>query len=150
MKRLLLVGVGLLAWCGLAEGRRIVDLTGSDWTADGAPVTVPHTWNVEDSCDGRSDGILPSHLPGWVQGDSIGMNGYARKCVTYSRDLPAPKAGRRYFLAFDGVSQKAAVRVNGRLVGRHLGAFTPFVFEITPYLKRQDSSGVRRIRSSTR
>ena len=42
-------------------------------------------------------------------------------------DLPAPKAGTRSFLRFEGVNYRAYVYLNGKEVGRHEGGFTPFV-----------------------
>ncbi len=120
---------------GASSSPRVVtSLDGAGWLFDGEPVEVPHTWNAYDSADGRTDGIPTPSIAGWVQGNSIEMNGYSRRNATYARSLPAPQRGRRYFLSFDGVSQKAEVRVNGRLAGRHAGAFTPFVFEITQFL----------------
>ena len=41
----------------------------------------------------------------------------------------------RAFLHFDGVNYKAAVYVNGDLIGKHEGGFTPFSFEITDKLR---------------
>lgn len=129
-----LTGLTLTALADEAVCRRELSLDGSGWTCDGLPVVVPHTWNATDSADGRTDGLPPTQFPGYVVGNSVSGNGYVRKLVTYVRDLPDPVSGRRYFIHFEGVSQKATVRVNGRFVGRHVGAFTPFCLEITSAL----------------
>ena len=69
-------------------------------------------------------------------GDSAAStNSYLRTSKTYARLLPRSKAGRRYFLRFEGASIKATVRIDDRPVGSHLGAFTAFAFEVTDFLK---------------
>ena len=116
-------------------GRRTLDLSGEGWTlteADGTsgPVRVPHSWNVEDGCDGK--GVLSSERT--VRNSSC-AHSYERKRVVYSRALPDPKAGRRYFVRCGGASITAAVSVNGTAVGGHVGAFTAFCCEVTDALK---------------
>ena len=103
-------------------------LNGSDWTCDGVPVTVPHTWNAFDGADGLD---VPEKQPGH---NSASSKSYWRGAKTYRRALPSPQRGRRYFLRFDGVSIKAEVRVNGRTAARHVGAFSGFACEVTDLL----------------
>jgi beta-glucuronidase len=56
--------------------------------------------------------------------------------VWYERAFDAaPEVGRRLFVYFGAANYDARVYVNGRPLGRHVGGFTPFNFEI--------SSGVR-------
>ena len=50
-------------------------------------------------------------------------------------DAPAPQAGTRSFLRFEGVNYRAYVYLNGKEVGRHEGGFTPFVLEVTDALR---------------
>jgi len=124
------------------------------WTADGVPVTLPHTWNVPDGEDGPTTDGAPegTYVPGrgWTaalskdrfakeKGDdsqSTMSLGYARKCVTYRRALPDPDPVRRYFVRCEAASVHATMVVNGRVVGRHDNAFTGFTFEITGALRR--------------
>ena len=120
---------------GGASPRATVDLSGPGWRlteADGRSyaVSIPHSWNVEDGCDGRE--VLSSER--YAKNSSC-MNSYERKRVVYSRPLPNPKPGRRYFVRCEGASITAAVSVNGRNAGEHLGAFTAFAFEVTELLK---------------
>ena len=120
-------------------GRVVTDLSGAGWTlteADGSSygVSVPHSWNIEDGCDGR--GVLSSER--YAKNSSC-MNSYERKRVTYARTLPDPKPGRRYFVRCEGASITAAVSVNGVKAGEHLGAFTAFCFEVTDLLKPSDN-----------
>ena len=138
---LLLLAMGFIGALGSAEagevngGRRVVELSGPGWTlteADGqsAKVTVPHSWNIEDGCDGK--GVLSSEQK---RKNSSCAASYERKRVVYSRTLPDPQADRRYFVRCEGASIFAEVAVNGRRVGEHLGAFTAFCFEVTDALK---------------
>jgi beta-galactosidase len=48
--------------------------------------------------------------------------------------IPAAFAGRRIAVEFQGVAKVADVFVNGSLVGQHKGAYTPFTFDITPFV----------------
>lgn len=57
----------------------------------------------------------------------------------------APTAGHRVFLRFGAANYQADVYLNGRKLGRHLGGFTPFEFEITGQLKAADNSLVVKI-----
>ena len=115
---------------GAAEGAvRRFCLSGDGWTLDGADVCVPHTWNAADATDGLDvDTRKSGH-------DSVSSLSYARRSGTYARALPDPKPGTRSFVVCEGVSSEAEVKVNGKTVGRHQGAFTGFGFEITPALK---------------
>lgn len=139
----ILVGIALV----LSFGRVFADeellrlnLTGGGWWLDGEPVTVPHTWNASDYDRGFADGLGPDDFRRRLDpGNSVMRCATLMKVATYTRPLPAPKKARRYFIYFDGVCEKAVVRVNGRFAGRHVGAFTPFCFEITEFLTSQSN-----------
>ncbi len=49
--------------------------------------------------------------------------------------VPAAWAGRAVLLHFGAVDYEATVSVNGREVGRHVGGYTPFEFDVTPFLR---------------
>jgi len=125
------VFVALAALVLAARAERTVTTLDTGWTADGAAVALPHTWNAVDASDGvRSE-------DDWNIRNSTCALSYARKCVTYRRALPGAKPGRRYFVRFPGASVKATVRVNGRELGRHVGAFAAFCFEATAAMKSE-------------
>lgn len=110
--------------------RRIISLDGPGWTCDGIPVCVPHTWNAADASDGPGENTSKLR-----PGDSAWSSStYCRKSVCYSKMLPRIRKGKRYFLRCDGASIIADVIVNGQKVGRHVGAFTAFGFEVSPML----------------
>jgi hypothetical protein len=46
-------------------------------------------------------------------------------------NVPAEWSGKRVFLEFEGAFQDAQVYVNGKSIGRHLGGYTGFSFDVT-------------------
>ena len=50
-----------------------------------------------------------------------------------------PTEGKRVFLHFDGANYDTVAGLNGVILGRHIGGFTPFHFEITDYLKEGEN-----------
>ena len=58
---------------------------------------------------------------------------YYEGTVWYRRkfDYAAPAPDRRVFVHFGAANYQADVYLNGRKLGRHVGGFTPFEFEIT-------------------
>ncbi|HEB89579.1 MAG TPA: beta-glucuronidase [Deltaproteobacteria bacterium] len=66
--------------------------------------------------------------------------------VWYKRTFehrPAP--GRRTFLHFGAANHEASVYLNGRLIGRHEGGFTPFNFEVSEDLEPGENLLVVRV-----
>jgi beta-glucuronidase len=60
-------------------------------------------------------------------------------------DYAEPPAGRRVFLRFGAANYQADVYLNGRKLGRHVGGFTPFSFEVTGRLRGERNSLVVRV-----
>ena len=50
-----------------------------------------------------------------------------------------PKEGRKALLYFGAVNYEAIVYVNGEKMGRHVGGFTPFNYDVTKYLKKGEN-----------
>jgi beta-galactosidase len=48
--------------------------------------------------------------------------------------LPAEAKGKHVFIDFEGVMTASTVWINGTRVGEYKGGYTPFSFELTPYL----------------
>ena len=120
----------------LLAATAITLLNGEGWTCDGVPVRIPHTWNAADYDRGFVPDAGPTNPLRQVDaGNSVRCPASLMKVATYRRPLPDPRPDRRYFIRFDGVCETAVVSVNGREVGRHVGAFTPFCFEVTKALK---------------
>lgn len=56
--------------------------------------------------------------------------------VWYRKTFPwQPQAGKRVILHFDAAYYKTELWLNNQKVGRHEGGYTPFHFDITPFLK---------------
>ena len=65
----------------------------------------------------------------------IGETTYYLACWYRRRfELRAPADGGRVLLHFGAVDHEAVVWINGQLVGRHEGGYTPFCFDITDAL----------------
>ena len=97
-----------------------------------------------DVPDGESDtlnedGFIPVCLPhanAIVPHRNVDMQLF-RKVSWYRRHFtPAPEyRNMRFIILFQGASQVTEVFVNGTSVGKHLGAYTPFSYDITKHLR---------------
>jgi len=76
-------------------------------------ITVPHTWNVEDTFDDEP--------------------GYRRGASWYRRELNlnSNSKNKRIFLYFEAANHTADVYMNEKFLGRHVGGYTAFVFDVT-------------------
>ncbi len=65
----------------------------------------------------------------------------------YRRTLDeAPRAGQRLLLHFGAVDQMATVFLNGQELGSHIGGYTPFSFDLTPFLREAENILTVRVR----
>ena len=95
-----------------AHQRSKIDLV--EYNFDTSPqMAVPSDWNTQDSRLFFYEGTV------WL-----------RRTFDYQ-----PKPGRRTVLYFGAVNYEAIVYVNGQKMGRHVGGFTPFNYDITSALK---------------
>jgi beta-galactosidase len=96
----------------------------SDWRA----VDLPHDWAVELPFTNdpalASKGFYP--LGRAYPATSIGW---------YRRifELPESDAGKRISIEFDGAYREACVILNGFYIGRHIGGYDPFSFDVTDF-----------------
>jgi beta-galactosidase len=100
----------------------------SAWTA----VSLPHTYNDVDTFD---DWSLPGH-----RGEQNQWSGRTWYRKTFK--LPASYKGKRVFIEFQGARQVAEIYFNGVLLGTSKTGFTPFGFDLTPYLKYGSEANV--------
>jgi len=97
-------------------------------------VDVPHDWSIED---------LPNQTPGSVQGPfskeavsghhtgyTVGGTAWYRKTFTLKPD----EQGKIVYIQFDGVYMNSDVWINGHHLGNHPNGYTPFYYNLTPYL----------------
>ncbi len=68
---------------------------------------------------------------GPATGYVVGGTGWYRKHFT----LPPSDSGKHVAIGFDGVYMNSDVWLNGRHLGNHPYGYTPFVYDLTPYLK---------------
>jgi beta-glucuronidase len=92
-----------------------------------------------------------THLPGSWIGHAPEMRLY-HGLVWYQRTFEATPTppGKRAFLRFGAADYAADVFLNGKPVGRHVGGFTPFAFEVTGLLRagsNQITVGVDSVRT---
>ncbi|SCP98006.1 glycoside hydrolase family 2 protein [Anaerobium acetethylicum] len=78
-------------------------------------VTLPHTWNALDGQDGGND---------YYQGPA-----WYKKTLTLESDW------KEVYIRFGAVNKKAEVWCNGKSAGQHLGGFSAFTFDLTPFLQ---------------
>ncbi|NMH87642.1 glycoside hydrolase family 2 protein [Flavivirga algicola] len=83
----------------------------NDWEK----VKVPHTYSMDAIED-----------IGYYKGDA-----WYRTLV----EVPASMAQERIFIRFEGVGQEAQVFVNEKRIGKHVGGYSAFCFEITDLVK---------------
>ncbi len=104
-------------------------------------VDLPHDWSVEDLPVQDSNHIGPfyklmkdGHDVGYLEGGTA----WYRK----SFSIDPENRHKQVILNFDGVQSEATLFVNGKEAGRHVYGYTPFYFNITPYLKDDGSPEV--------
>ena len=96
-----------------------------EYDFDSSPtLRVPGDWNSQD------DHLLYYEGSVW----------YRRKF-----DYTPSASGQRVFVHFGAANYQADVYLNGRKLGRHVGGFTPFEFEITGAVKPADNSLVVKV-----
>ena len=95
-----------------------------DWKA----VDLPHDWAIE--LPFQNDPALSSK--GFYP---LGRAYPATSIGWYRRifELPASDAGKRITLEFDAAYREATVILNGFYIGRHIGGYDPFTFDVTDF-----------------
>ncbi len=99
----------------------------SDFNADTwENIAIPHSWNRSDVYDTRNefDGFEEYHA--YYRGI-----GWYRKQFNLDESL----RDRNIAIEFEGANQIAEVWLNEHYLGKHIGGYTGFAFEISDYLK---------------
>ncbi|MEN8224167.1 MAG: glycoside hydrolase family 2 TIM barrel-domain containing protein [Bacteroidota bacterium] len=78
-------------------------------------ISIPHTWNNKDVQSGEK----VNYTTAWYKKIFFTVNKLKDK---------------EYFLRFEGVGQYAALYVNNKFVGDHLGGYSAFVFKLNDFL----------------
>jgi len=93
-------------------------------------VNVPHNW---DQYEGYRR---------MLHGNRHGYAWYRK-----SFKAAAQKAGRRFFLYFEGVGSYATIWLNGKKVGYHAGGRTTFTLDVTDFIKLNNQSNLLAVRA---
>ena len=90
-----------------------VGFSDENWTV----VSIPHTWNNEDAVDETA--------------------GFYRGACWYRRNvfIGNEAKGKNTLINFDGANQEVELYINGKRVGKHIGGYTAFNFDITSFIK---------------
>jgi beta-galactosidase len=85
-------------------------------------VSIPHSWNKFDVMDDEP--------------------GYYRGLGTYKKTIyiPANWNKKDVYLHFEGSAQVTTVFLDGKLIGKHIGSYNAFNFNITPYLNFKENT----------
>ncbi len=100
--------------------------------------------NINDTYNGAQGQILvPFAIESSLSG--VGKSVSDNETLWYERSFQVPTAwkGKRIMLHFGAVDWHTEVMVNNQMVGSHKGGFTPFSFDITPYLKKSGKQTLR-------
>ena len=123
--------LGWRFYLGAGEGFESPDFHDSAWRL----VDVPHDWSIENlppAAEQQTDVVGPfdrGAKGGTATGFSVGGEGWYRKRF----QLPAPARGRVEIL-FEGIYMNSDVWLNGHHLGTHPYGYTPFAYNLTPYL----------------
>ena len=104
-------------------------------------LTLPHDWNIEPHpvqdenhigpfVRGIKDSTSTGNIPG-------GIGWYSK-----SFNLDSAYVGNTVFLYFDGVSVQSDVWINNHHLGFHPNGYTPFYYNLTPYLNAADEKNI--------
>ncbi len=75
---------------------------------------------------------------------------YYEGSIWYRRKFDVTKSApnHRLFVYFGAANYEADVYLNGKKLGKHIGGFTPFAYEITSLVKEKDNSLVVRVNNN--
>ena len=107
---------------------------------------LPHDWSIEDLPD-QSDSVIGpfsiKSIGATATGYTVGGIGWYRKHFTLGNTK-----NKEVSVYFDGVYMNSDVFINGHLLGNHPYGYTPFSYDITPYLKPNGEENILAVRVS--
>lgn len=113
--------------------------------ADWRTVHLPHDWSVEDLPSQPGDSVAGPFSAGSIgktaTGYTVGGTAWYRKHFTLSN-----KDEKEVSILFDGVYMNSDVWINGQHLGNHPYGYTPFYYNITPYLKPAGEQNIIAVR----
>ncbi|MCU0409199.1 MAG: beta galactosidase jelly roll domain-containing protein, partial [Bacteroidales bacterium] len=123
-------------------GPESADFDDSGWRV----IDLPHDWSIEDLPDQNGLDIIgpfdKSAIDKGSSGYMIGGIGWYRKKFIIGEET----GDKKVYLKFDGVCMRSDVWLNGKHLGFHPYAYTPFFYDITPYLNPPGQANVVAVR----
>ena len=103
-------------------------------------IDLPHDWSIED-LPTQSDSVVgpfsAKSVGATATGYTVGGIGWYRKHFKLNNT-----AGKEVSIYFDGVYMNSDVYINGHLLGNHPYGYTPFSYDLSPYLKKNGENVV--------
>ncbi|WP_460953626.1 glycoside hydrolase family 2 TIM barrel-domain containing protein [Spirosoma litoris] len=107
---------------------------------------LPHDWSIEDLPNQAPDKVAGpfsrASVGGTSTGFTVGGTGWYRKTFT----LNSSEKGKSVLIQFDGAYTETDVWVNGHHLGYHPYGYTPFSYDLTPYLAPHGAKNVLAVR----
>lgn len=107
---------------------------------------LPHDWSIED-LPNQSDSVIGpfsvKSVGATATGFTVGGTGWYRKHF-----ISENTANKKVTIYFDGVYMNSDVFINGHHLGNHPYGYTPFSYDITPFLKKNGEENVLAVRVS--
>ena len=107
---------------------------------------LPHDWSIED-LPNQSDSVIgpfsAKSIGATATGYTVGGIGWYRKHFTLNNIT-----NKEVVIYFDGVYMNSDVYINGHHLGNHPYGYTPFHYDITPYLKQNGGENILAVRVS--
>lgn len=108
-------------------------------------INLPHDWSVEDFLVQDSLHIGP-FFKQLENGEDVG---YLRGGTGwYRKKFSINEKNKIVFLHFDGIQTECELWVNGQFVGEHFHGYTPFYYNISPFLNDNERENVLAIKVS--
>jgi len=126
---------------GDAAGAETIPFNDKSWRR----VDLPHDWSIED-LPNQSDTVIgpfsKNSIGNTATGYTVGGTGWYRKHFNFV------KAGqKKVSVYFDGVYMNSDVWLNGHHLGNHPYGYTPFYYDLTPYLQKGENVIAVRVRN---
>ncbi|EIJ40729.1 beta-galactosidase/beta-glucuronidase [Galbibacter orientalis DSM 19592] len=114
------------------ESTSFESLSAQEWRS----VNLPHDWIVENDFD--STLVYNAKATGYLNGEGYG---YYRKSfpTTVNKD-------EMCYVLFDGIYNNSEVYVNGAKLGIHPYGYSPFYYDITPFLNNVGSTNIMEVK----
>ncbi len=126
---------------GDAAGAETIPFSDKSWRT----VDLPHDWSIED-LPNQSDTVTgpfsKKSIGNTATGYTVGGTGWYRKHFNFV------KAGqKKVSVYFDGVYMNSDVWINGHHLGNHPYGYTPFYYDLTPFVQNGKNTMAVRVRN---